>query len=157
MNSESKNLDARIAGHPFLAGMSPRHIELLAESASIVQFDSGQAVFRTGETASGFYLIESGSVDLEGAVAGQAQVRIDIVSAGEPLGWSWLFAPYLWQYDARTTRPTVAIFFDRNALRKSCDCDLTLGHELFHKMSEVMVRRLQASRAKMIELLHGTT
>ncbi|PYI58489.1 MAG: Crp/Fnr family transcriptional regulator, partial [Verrucomicrobia bacterium] len=35
---------------------------------------------------------------------------------------------------------------------QACKEDLTLGHELFKRMSEVMVRRLQKSRRKIIEL-----
>ncbi len=154
MKLEDQNSSARIAAHPFLAGLTPHHIELLAASASIAQFATGQEIFRTDEEANGFYLIESGQVSLEGSIADKPHVQIDVVSAGEPLGWSWLFPPYLWQYDARATKQTTAIFFDRATFRKSCDNDLTLGHELFKRMSKIMVRRLQASRAKMIDMLH---
>jgi CRP-like cAMP-binding protein len=157
MKSESTDLSTLVAVHPFLAGMSPRHIELLAESVSLMRFESGQFIFRAGEEAHGFFLVESGSVNLEGAIAGKPHVKIDIVAAGEPLGWSWLFPPYLWQFDARATEPTAALFFDRTTLRKSCDDDLTLGNEIFKRISKVMVRRLQAARAKMIEVLHKTT
>jgi CRP/FNR family cyclic AMP-dependent transcriptional regulator len=154
MKLEDKDLSARIAAHPFLAGLTPHHIELLAASASIAQFAAGQEIFRAGDEAGGFYLIESGQANLEGAIADKPHVQIDIVSAGEPLGWSWLFPPYLWHYDARAAKPTSAIFFDRATFREFCDNDLTLGHELYKRMSKVMVRRLQASRTKMIDMLH---
>ena len=156
MNSENKNVLALAAAHPFLAGMSPHHIELLAGCASLVRFQAGEVIFQADETARGFYLIESGTVVIEGAIAGKPHVVIDTISAGDPLGWSWLFEPYLWQYDARATDSVTAIFFDRLILRKSCDEDLTLGHELFRRMSQVMVRRLQFARAKLIEALHKT-
>jgi hypothetical protein len=64
-----------------------------------------------GKKRTVFYLIESGSVDLAGAIEDKPHVRIDIVSAGEPLRWSWLFQPYLWQYDVLAAKPTIAIFF----------------------------------------------
>jgi hypothetical protein len=35
-------------------------------------------------------------------------------------------------------------------LRQHRDEDLTLSHELFKRTSEVMVRRLQAARAKLV-------
>lgn len=152
MKSNPRDLSALVAAHPFLARMSPHHIELLASSASLVQFESGHFIFRAGEEARGFFLIESGCVHVEGAIGGKPQVEIDVLVAGEPLGWSWLFPPYLWQFDARAAEPTTALFFDRTTLRESCDHDLTLGNELFQRMSKVMVRRLQASRAKLIEV-----
>jgi CRP/FNR family cyclic AMP-dependent transcriptional regulator len=153
---DNPNLNARVTAHPFLAGMSPHHLELLAGCAALVQFQAAEVIFRADETARGFYLIESGTVVIEGAIAGKPHVVIDIISAGDPLGWSWLFEPYLWQYDARTTEPTTAIFFDKTILRKYCDEDLTLGNELFKRMSQVMVRRLHAARAKLLEALHQT-
>ena len=156
MNSEKLNIRPRVAAHPFLAGMSSHHVELLAGCAALVQFRSGEVIFRADETARGFYLIESGTVVIEGAIARKPHVVIDTISAGDPLGWSWLFEPYLWHYDARATDSVTAIFFDRLILRKSCDDDLTLGHELFRRMSQVMVRRLQFARAKLIETLHKT-
>ncbi|HEX7516645.1 MAG TPA: cyclic nucleotide-binding domain-containing protein [Chthoniobacterales bacterium] len=143
-------LAARLAAHPFLRGMNSHQFGLLAECAIPTHFDTGQVIFRAGEPANGFYLIERGSVVLEGAGEDQKPVTIDIVSAGEPLGWSWLFPPYLWQFTARAAERTTAICLAGTMLRQHRDEDLTLSHELFKRMSEVMVRRLQAARGKLI-------
>ena len=56
-------------------------------------FESGQVIFRAGEPANGFYLIESGKVVLEEPHSDGEPMMIDVVSDGEPLGWSWLFCP----------------------------------------------------------------
>ena len=110
------------------------------------EFEAGQIVLREGEPASGFYLIESGTVVLEGKTEDGKTVVIDTVSAGEPLGWSWLFPPYLWSFDARATEPCTAICLSGLLLRQHRDDDLTLSHELHKRASEVMVRRLQAAQ-----------
>ena len=145
-------LKSRLTAHPFLTGMSPHHVEVLATSAAVKQFQKDEVIFRAGQPANGFYLIESGSVAIQGSVFEHSAISTDSVSAGEPLGWSWLFPPYLWHYDARVIEPTTALFFDGTILHQACKEDLTLGHELFKRMSEVMVRRLQKSRRKIIEL-----
>jgi hypothetical protein len=144
------NIEGRLAAHPFLKGMSPHHIELLALCATPTEFDAGQVVLREGDPASGFYLIESGSVVLERKVENGNAVVIDTVSAGEPLGWSWLFPPYLWSFDARATEPCIALCFSGLLLRQHRDDDLTLSHELHKRACEVMVRRLQAARNKLV-------
>lgn len=144
------DIEKRLAAHPFLKGMSPHHLELLVLCAMPTEFDAGQIVLREGEPASGFYLIETGSVVLEAKAEDGTTVVIDTVSAGEPLGWSWLFPPYLWSFDARATEPCMAICFSGLLLRQHRDDDLTLSHELHKRASEVMVRRLQAARKKMI-------
>src|SRR6266513_3689143 len=144
------DIERRLAAHPFLKGMSPHHLELLALCAMPTEFDAGQIVLREGEPASGFYLIETGTVALEGKAENGSTVVIDTGSGGEPLGWSWLFPPYLWSFDARATKPCTAICFSGLLLRQHRDDDLTLSQELHIRVSEVMVRRLQAARNRLV-------
>ncbi len=144
------DIEQRLAVHPFLKGMSKHHLELLALSAMPTEFDADQVVFRADEPANGFYLLETGSVVLEGKTSDRKPVVIDTVLAGEPLGWSWLFPPYLWQFDAKATEACTAICFSGIMLRQHRDDDHTLSHELHKRLSEVMVRRLQATRNKLI-------
>lgn len=133
--------------------MSSLHLELLADCAAHDSFAADQGVFRAGDPAKGFYLIESGSVAVEGPGREEQLVIIDVVAAGEPLGWSWIFEPFVCQYGARATEPTTAIFFDAGCLATHRAADLTLGHELFKRMSQIMVRRLTAARAKLLEIV----
>ena len=144
------DLEERLAAHPFLKGMSRHHLELLALCAMPTEFDAGQVVLREGEPASGFYLIETGTVVLEGKADDGKIVVIDTITAGEPLGWSWLFPPYLWSHDARATERCTAICLSGLLLRQHRDDDLTLSHELHKRASEVMVRRLDAARNKLV-------
>ena len=48
-----------------------------------------------------FYVLRHGSVALETFVPTRGPVVIETIEAGEVLGWSWLFAPYRWHFDAR--------------------------------------------------------
>src|SRR6266550_1137125 len=150
MNSPNQEIEQRLAAHPFLQGMLPHHIKLLAQSAAATHFEAGQIIFKAGEPANGFYLIESGHVALEGSVWEHGPITTDLVSAGEPLGWSWLFPPYLWHFDARATEACTAICLSGIMLRQHRDDDLTLSNELFKRTTEVIVRRLQAARGKLI-------
>ena len=147
--TESESIRERLAAHPFLAGMSERHLGILSECTMATHFESGQVIFRAGEPANGFYLIESGKVVLEGPHSDGEPMMIDMVSDGEPLGWSWLFSPYLWQFDARAIEPCRALCLSGIMLRQHRDEDFFLSHELFKRMSEVMVRRLQAARSRL--------
>ena len=115
------------------------------------KFESGELIFREGETANRFYLIESGKVVLESAGDAGAAVTIDTIGAGDLLGWSWLFPPYVWQFSARALEPTNAIFFYGTVLREHCDADPSLGFELFKRMGEVMIKRLQSARTHLLK------
>jgi len=143
-------LENRLAAHPFLKGMTRHHLELLALCAMPTEFDPGQVILREGDPAAGFYLLESGTVVLEGKREDGRTVIVDTVTAGEPLGWSWLFPPYLWSFDARATERCTAICFSGLLLRQHRDDDLTFSHELHKRISEVMVRRLDAARNQLV-------
>ncbi len=124
----STDMLQRLIQHPFLKGMEFHHVELLAQSATPARFEKDQIIFKAGEPANGFYLIESGTVALQGSVHEHGAITTDVVRAGEPLGWSWLFPPYLWHFDARAMEPVEAICFSGISLRQHRDEDLTLSH-----------------------------
>ena len=142
----------RVALHPFVAGMNRAQLALLTDCAMVVHFNPGELIFREGELANRFYLIESGKVILESTGKWGNRVIIDKVGAGDLLGWSWMFPPYVWHFSARAVERTEAIFFYGTILREYCERDHSLGYELFKRMSAVMVKRLQAAREKMVAL-----
>lgn len=151
MTTGQDHIQERIAAHPFLRGMSPHQLELLAECGRLTGFETDEMLFRAGDPARGFFLIESGRVAVEGTGTDGRIVVIDVVPEGGPLGWSWIFEPFICEYSARALEPTSALFIDALRLSEHRAADLTLGHELFKRMSQVMVRRLQAARRKLVE------
>jgi CRP/FNR family transcriptional regulator, cyclic AMP receptor protein len=148
-------LEEAVAAHPFLIGINAHYIRLIADCAMRCQFTAGQVIFRKGDTANRFYLIERGKVALESS-AGDQVVRIDEVGGGDLLGWSWIFPPFVWHFDARAIEPTTAIFL-YGILRDYCEADPALGYVLFKRMSEVMMHRLQAARVKLSEALRNAS
>ena len=146
---ERAQLEKEVAAHPFLIGMDDRHVRLLADCAMRSHFHAGGVIFREGEAANRFYLIERGKIALESSTLGEP-VRIEEIGDGDLLGWSWLFPPYAWHFTARALEETTAIFFYGTILREYCEKDHSLGFELFKRMSVVMLRRLQAARQKLI-------
>jgi CRP/FNR family cyclic AMP-dependent transcriptional regulator len=125
-----------LALHPFLVGMNRRHLALLADCATRVQFKEGQVIFREGDVADRFYLIETGTVTVESSGG-----------IGDPmLGWSWMFPPHIRSFTARASELTTAIFFDGPILRECCETDPSFGYEFLKRMSLLVYKRMQASR-----------
>lgn len=143
-------LETRVELHPFLVGLPPHHLRCLADCAMAKEFAAGDYLFREGEFANRFYLIEEGEVVLESLKAEDERVVVESVGPGKLVGWSWLFPPYVWHFDARATRPTRAIFFYGTILREYCEREPSLGYELFKRMSVVMIERLQNARAQLL-------
>jgi CRP/FNR family transcriptional regulator, cyclic AMP receptor protein len=148
---ERAALEREVAAHPFLIGMSVGHVRLLADCAMRCHFHAGEVIFREGEAANRFYLIERGNIALESSTLG-APIQFEEIKDGDLLGWSWLFPPYAWHFTARAREETTAIFFYGTILREYCEKDHSLGFELFKRMSVVMLRRLQAARQKLLSV-----
>ena len=148
-------IGVRVSLHPFLAGMNPHHLLLLTDCASVTHFKKNEIILNEGDHADCFYLLESGKVVLEAITEEHKHVLVETISAGELLGWSWMFPPYIWHFTARAVEATDAIVFAGPALREYCEKIHSLGYELFKRMSAVMTHRLQAARLKMLAARAG--
>ena len=145
--------EATIPEQSGLAGLKAAHRALLERHAMTTGFKAGEVIFKTGDPANRFYCLLSGKVELWTRSPGAPAVKIDTIHAGELLGWSWLFPPYQWAFDAIAKTDTEAIFFYGTPLRELCDEDPAFGLELMKRMAEVMMRRLHASRQRVGDML----
>ena len=137
--------------HPFLKGMSPHDQTVLGDWSQPAHFEAGESIFREGDPADRFYLIQKGAVALEGYEKGKGLVVIQTVGAGDVLGWSWLFPPCFWHFTARAIEATEAIFIEGTLLREACESDHDLGYEILKRLAAVMLEQLQASRRPLLE------
>lgn len=149
---ESKTLRELIAEHAFFRDLAPQHIELLTEAAMLKDFKAGEVIFREGDPANRFYILRSGEVELSSGGEEGHPVPVQRIGAGDVLGWSWLFPPYYWNFDARAVTDTKAIFFYGTWLRESCERDHDFGYAMLKRMSAVVIQRLQATRKRLVDM-----
>jgi CRP/FNR family cyclic AMP-dependent transcriptional regulator len=147
-----QTLEAILAEHPFFRGFEPKYMQLITGCASNSRYGAGEYIFREGEPASHFYIIRHGKVALETFAAGRGPVTIETIEDGEVLGWSWLFPPYRWHFDARVVEPTRAIVLDGACLRTKGEADHDLGYELVKRVAQIMMQRLQATRLQLLDV-----
>ena len=145
-------LEGLLAKAPFLEGLDPERLALLAGCAGNVHFGAGETIFRQGDPADSFYVLRHGTVALELFVPGRGPVVIETLQAGEVLGWSWLFEPYRWHFDARALTVVRATGFDGACLRGKCEADPALGYELMGRFAQVVIERLQWTRIRLLDV-----
>ncbi len=148
----ANNLTHILKEHAFFQGLRSDYIELLIDCASNVGLAADELIFRQGEGAHRFYLIRHGRVAVEISTPGQKSITIKTLTDNDVLGWSWLFPPYQWQFDARALELTRAIALDGLCLRGKCDSDPELGYELMKRFSRIMLETLQATRLQLLDL-----
>lgn len=149
--TSKETLATTIAEHRLFKELAPRYLALLAEVAMFKDFAAEEVIFREGDPANRFYLILDGEVALESARRDGPSVRLQAIGRDDVLGWSWLFPPYYWHFDARATEATKAVFFYGTWLRENCERDHDFGYEMMKRMSAIIITRLQAARKKLVE------
>jgi CRP/FNR family cyclic AMP-dependent transcriptional regulator len=144
-------LKTLIVAQPFFKGLSPENLQVLADSSQPTEFVAGQIIFRRGDPANRFYVIESGKVAVELERPDCEPLLIQTIGPGRELGWSWILPPYNEHFTATALEPTKAIFFHGTTLRKCCEENHDLGYELMKRMAEVMLHRIQAATKLLLE------
>ena len=145
----SSSMAVQIAEHPFMKGLSAEQITRLSACAMDSHFAVGEIIFREGDPANRFYLIQEGRVALESRPSGGEAMVIGEIGPGDVLGWSWLLPPYRWHFDARAIEPVSAVFLYGTRLREECEEDHDLGYELMKRTAEVIIQRLQSTRQQL--------
>lgn len=148
------SLAVAIARQPFFSGIKPEYLNLLEEAAMFKEFERGEMICHEGEPANRFYLICRGKVALETRKNNESETMTQLIGDGEELGWSWLFPPYYWHYDARAVEPTTAIFFYGTRLRSECEQNPEFGYELMKRIASALIKSLETTRAQLF-LLQG--
>lgn len=113
---------------------------------------AGEVLCREGDAAESFFLIERGVIALEIVVPGRDALLIETLHDGDLLGWSWLYEPHCWQFDARATEPCELLEFDGACVRAACEADPALGYRFMQRFAAVMVERLQATRLQLLDV-----
>jgi CRP/FNR family cyclic AMP-dependent transcriptional regulator len=147
-----KSIEEIIAEHQFFADLEPEYIKLVAGCASNVIYNPDDYLFHEGEEADRFFIIRHGVVAVEVHGHRSGTIRIQTVDENDVLGWSWLFPPYRWHYDARVISLARMTAFDGKCLRDKCEADHDLGYDLMKRFAGIMVQRLKAANLQVMDV-----
>jgi len=145
-------LDEVIARAPLFAGLPADALALVAGCAKNVGFDDDELLFREGDPADTFYLVRHGRVALELHAPERGGLVIETIEPDDVVGWSWLFEPYRWHFDARALELVRATAFDGACLRGKCDADPAFGYDLMSRFAQLLIERLQWTRLRLLDL-----
>ncbi|HLA79745.1 MAG TPA: cyclic nucleotide-binding domain-containing protein [Vicinamibacteria bacterium] len=138
--------------HPFFKDLEASHLATIVGCASNVKFEAGEFIFRERQPAERFYVIRHGQVAVETFLPGRGAITIETMRDGEVLGWSWLFAPFKWHFDARAVTLVRALALDGTCLRGKCEKDAAFGYEIMKRFAEVAIRRMEATQLQLLDL-----
>lgn len=135
-----------------LRGLPLGQREELMRIARDVSFPQGTRLFEEGGRADRFWVIRTGTVDLDMHVPGRRAAVIESLGHNELVGWSWLFPPHTWHLGAEATTPVRAYEFDAGTVRAMCHDDPALGVTVTEWVGGVVARRLRSARTRLLDL-----
>ncbi|MFE0130662.1 cyclic nucleotide-binding domain-containing protein [Streptomyces sp. NPDC059037] len=140
------------------ARLSSDHRDRLLKHARPVDIPEGTRLFEEGGHADRFWIVRTGTATLDVRVPGRRPAVVDSVSAGELLGWSWLFEPYRWHFGAEAMTRVRADEFDAPTVRRMMDADPSFGFALGHFVGQMLAHRLFSARVRLLDLYapHGS-
>lgn len=140
-----------LSKQPFLKGLGKNLIDEIIPCASLRRFRSGSLLFHEEDKANQFLIIIQGNVALELCPKRQEGVVLQTLGEHEVVGWSWLFAPYRWQFGARAVKETQVIILNGECLRRTCEKNQDLGFELLKRFSLVLEDRVRAMHMQLVQ------
>ncbi|MFE5887856.1 cyclic nucleotide-binding domain-containing protein [Streptomyces sp. NPDC002285] len=135
-----------------LRALPTEHRQRLMRVAREVAFSQGTRLFEEGGKADRFWIIRTGTVELDMRVPGRRPAVIETLRHNELVGWSWLFTSHVWHMGAEATTPVRAYEFDAEAVRLMCQDDPAMGHAVTQWVGDVLAHRLRSARTRLLDL-----
>ncbi|MER6628943.1 cyclic nucleotide-binding domain-containing protein [Streptomyces sp. NPDC000987] len=124
----------------------------LMELAREVSYPQGTRLFEEGSRADKFWIVRTGTVDLDMRVPGRRPAVIESIGHNDIVGWSWLFPPHVWHLGAEAVTPLRAYEFDASAVRELCHKDPVFGLAIAEWVGQVVAHRLRTARTRLLDL-----
>jgi len=123
-----------------------------------VSYPQGTRLFEEGGHADRFWIIRTGTVDLDMRVPGRRAAVIDSLGHNELVGWSWLYPPHTWHLGAEAVTPLRAYEFDAADVKAASRQDPEFGRTVAEWVGRIVAHRLQAARTRLLDLYgpHGS-
>ena len=145
--------NSALRDHAFLTGFEDEHLETLeACVAGRSLWKPGETILLRGDPADVCHLITDGTVAIEIRSPGSPPRTFQTLHAGDVLGWSWMFEPRLWTFDARAVSETSTITLDAALLSRAIEDDPVFGLRFGTRMTQAIVNRLKATRLQVLDV-----
>lgn len=141
-----------LARHPFFQQLDPDQLPEIALHCDQVSFDAGKYIFKEGQPADRFFLVLHGQIALEIHDPGRDPLIIQTLCDDDLMGWSWLFSPYRWHFDARAVTPVRLLAVDGAWLRDRIEADPKSGYLFMTRVARIIFDRLQATRLQLVDI-----
>jgi CRP/FNR family transcriptional regulator, cyclic AMP receptor protein len=148
---ETASIGNYLDQHPFFKELNADVRAFLVAHVQSMTLEKGRVLFFQGEQADKFFILLNGSVAIQVPAIMGPNLEIQVLGPDQVLGWSWLISPYIWSFQAVAIEDAELLLFDGAAILARCEQDSAFGYALLKKFAELMSKRLDAARKKMMD------
>ncbi len=140
-------VDSYIKNHSFFHGWDDKYLQNIIDISHLRTFPKDYRIIEEGFYADKFFIIVSGLVEVK-----SMDIVLQILGAGEVVGWSWLIPPYTWNFSVDTIKETICIVIDTEKLKEIFKKEKEIELLIYKSMFFVVSNRLKGARQKIVEL-----
>ncbi|HVV01446.1 MAG TPA: Crp/Fnr family transcriptional regulator [Verrucomicrobiae bacterium] len=136
------------------AGLSPSELETIAADAIVKSLEKGDYLFREGDPAAGFYVVQRGAVNVHRVNAMGREQVVHVFRAGESFAEAALASERGYPADARALEPTQVLLVRKDAFLELLKRQPELALRMLASMSlhlRVLVAQLEDLMLKDVE------
>ncbi len=136
-------------------GLADSDLDAIAGLGVLQEHEAGSALFREGDSADEFFIIQEGKVAVQmtipadGAQSGK-KTTVDIAQANEVLGWSAIIEPHVHTLSAICLRKTSVLAFNGARFRTLLQGNRNASYEIVKGLARVMALRLDDTRRLLV-------
>lgn len=133
-------------------------LEKLIPIIDRVHFDEQEYIFRQGDLAEKFYMLNHGKVLLEQSISEKMTVSIESIRPGYSIGWSSLMTGGVEPYSRYTsnaicTEPSELFVVNSDELNSLMDEDREMGYLIGQRLIRVIARRLRHRTEQFLRII----
>lgn len=132
--------------------LKPEHQKFIKSISSEEKIKKGKFIFKEGDKAHEFYVIEEGRGSLEFHVPHRGIVVFESLSEGDILGLSWLSEPPRWHFDAIAVSDVKLLVVDARKILHQMDRDPDFGYHIMKIFTPLILKRLHTTRMRLTDL-----
>jgi CRP-like cAMP-binding protein len=136
-----------------LEGMSQKFIDEIAKILVEESYSEGSFLFKEGDPAENFYVLEEGGIRL--AVGEEGHIAYTLNAPGDSFGWSSLVDRDVYTTSAQCTQPTKVITIDKGKLQKIFDRHRFSGLMFYKRLARIVGDRLINNYSSLLSAYRG--
>ncbi len=132
-----------LEGYELLTGLPMEDLNAMAACGKRIEVATGETIFRQGDVANLFCLLEEGKVTVMLESPGGETANVLAVRRREPFGWSSVIEPRTYTGGAQAIDRSQVLRFDATALLAVFEKRPMLGYRIMSRLAAIIARRLK--------------